>query len=268
MRRHDILHAMHERRRPHTYLEIGTRDGASLALSRTRSIAIDPAFAVKHEIKCDVALYRQTSDDFFAGPDPMEHFAGGPIDLAFIDGMHLVEFALRDFMNVERFAHPTSVIVMDDMLPRDVPEAARERVTKFWAGDVYKVYGVLRRLRPDLLCIPLDSAPTGLLVVLGADPDSRVLAESYDRLIAELVHPDPQPVPAEILQRSHAVPAQALLDSPILPLLSELRADGADRPTVLHRLTPLVTGLPRPAAARRRSHLGRARVRVRRLIGG
>src|SRR6185295_13014640 len=115
--RHQILATIHERLGPHHYLEIGTRDGASLALSRTRSVAIDPAFAVKHEIRCDVALYKQTSDEFFARPDPMEHFGSdGRIDLAFIDGMHLFEFALRDFMNVEQHATATSVIVFDDML--------------------------------------------------------------------------------------------------------------------------------------------------------
>src|SRR5262245_55953280 len=221
--RHQILAAIHERLKPRNYLEVGTRDGASLALSRARSIAIDPAFAIKHEIHCDVALCRQTSDEFFARPEPLEHFHGGRIDLAFIDGMHLFEFALRDFMNVERHAAPASVIVFDDVLPRDVPEAARDRVTKFWAGDVYKLLDVLHRLRPDLICLPLDSAPTGLLLVLGADPSSRVLPEAYHRIVADLVQPDPQDVPVEVLRRTGTVSPQGLLDSPVLPLLAELR---------------------------------------------
>jgi hypothetical protein len=266
--RHQILSAIHERLHPRHYLEIGTRDGASLALSRARSVAIDPAFAVKHEIRCDVALYRQTSDEFFARPDPLEHFGSGRIDLAFIDGMHLFEFALRDFMNVERHADPTSVIVFDDMLPRDVPEAARERVTKFWAGDVYKMLGVLAELRPDLICLPIDSAPTGLLVVLGADADSRVLSEAYDRIVADLVQPDPQDVPPEVLHRTGTVSPQGLLDSPVLPLLAQLREARADRATVLEGLAPLVADLPRASPSWRVPHLGGARNAVRRLLRG
>ena len=39
------------------------------------------------------------------------------MDLAFVDGMHLAEYALRDVLAVERFTLPTSVIVLDDMLP-------------------------------------------------------------------------------------------------------------------------------------------------------
>ena len=59
-----------------------------------------------------------------------DHYRGGTrLDLVFVDGMHLFEFALRDFMNVERHADWWSVIVFDDILPRDVDEAARERHT-------------------------------------------------------------------------------------------------------------------------------------------
>lgn len=266
--RHQILAAIHERLQPRNYLEVGTRDGASLALSRARSIAIDPAFAIKHEIHCDVALYRQTSDEFFARPAPMDHFDQGRIDLAFIDGMHLFEFALRDFMNVEQHAAPASVIVFDDVLPRDVPEAARDRVTKFWAGDVYKLIGVLRQHRPDLICLPLDSAPTGLLVVLGADGNSRVLPEAYHRIVADLVRPDPQDVPPEVLRRVETVTPQALLESPVLPTLAELREQDADRAAVVARLAPLVAALPRVTPPRRVPQLAGVRNTVRRLIRG
>ena len=83
--------------------------------------------------------------------------------------MHLFEYALRDFINVERFADWSSVIVFDDMLPRNVDEAARDRHTKMWTGDVYKVVPVLQKYRPDLTVIQVDTQPTGMAVVFDAD---------------------------------------------------------------------------------------------------
>ena len=139
MSRHDLLLGLHERTRPRTYLEIGVNTGASMALSRARSIGVDPLFKVDKPIHCDIQLIRAKSDDFFAGDHPLAHFDGIPVDLAFIDGMHLSEFALRDFINTEPLMADTGVVVFDDMLPRNGLEAARNRKTWSWAGDVYKV---------------------------------------------------------------------------------------------------------------------------------
>lgn len=244
MTRHEFLRRLHELARPRNYLEIGVNNGRSLALSRVPSIGVDPAFKITVPQRLDVNLVKATSDDFFARPDPIlhlrsgrnplrnlrrgrspfAHYRGGTtIDLAFIDGMHLFEFALRDFMNVERFTHWTSVIVFDDMLPRDVDEAARDRHTGEWAGDVFKVIPVLRQYRPDLTVIPVDTAPTGVLLVLGADPTSTVLKENYDEIVATWVTPDPQVVPVEILERRDAVSPEALLAAPIWPGLVRAR---------------------------------------------
>ncbi len=118
MRRHELLRQLHALLSPRTYFEIGVSNGASLTLSRTRSLGVDPYYAVKRGVQCDLKLVRETSDEFFASVDPFAHFGGQPFDLAFIDGMHLAEYALRDFINTERHAHPASVIVLDDMLPR------------------------------------------------------------------------------------------------------------------------------------------------------
>ena len=166
------------------YLEIGVNDGRSLAFSRVPSIAIDPAFKVTTPLRADIQLARATSDAYFAGKDPLGHLksarnpvknlrrgrplfadyrGGTTLDLAFIDGMHLFEYALRDFTNVERFADWSSVIVFDDMLPRNVDEAARDRHTGVWTGDVYKVVPVLQQHRPDLTVIQVDTEPTGML---------------------------------------------------------------------------------------------------------
>jgi hypothetical protein len=227
--RHEFMAALHERLAPRSYLEIGVNDGRSLTLSRAPSIAVDPAFKVTSEVHCDLQLVRATSDDFFAGADPVAHLPGGVIDLGFIDGMHLSDFALRDFINVERFTTWTSVVVLDDMLPRSVSEAARDRHTGAWAGDVYKVAEVLRRQRPDLVCLPVDTEPTGVVVVFGADASNRTLPDAYDDLHAELVVADPQKVPAEVLSRSGSVDPEQLLAADVWKHLVAARDAGDAR---------------------------------------
>jgi hypothetical protein len=195
--------------------------------SRTRSIGVDPAFAVQRELLCDLHLVRTTSDEFFARAHPLAHFDEPVADLAFIDGMHLAEYALRDFINTERFTHATSVIVIDDMLPRNVAEADRDRgrprKDPGWAGDVYKVLGPLRDLRPDLVCLEVDTEPTGTVVVLLPDAESTALLSAYDDLVEAFVEPDPQHVPDEILTRSRALDPEELLAAPIWDDLRRLR---------------------------------------------
>jgi hypothetical protein len=228
--RHEFLREIHKRYAPRSYLEIGVNKGESLALSRSPTIAIDPAYAITAEVSCDLALVRATSDDFFAANERLSRFPDGCVDLAFVDGLHLFEFALRDFMNVECRSRWTSVVVFDDVLPRNVREASRERGGMLaWTGDVFKMWDVLRRYRPELLMIPVDVKPTGVLVVLGADPASRVLAERYNDIVAENVYPDPQRVPEAVLRREGAVDPRSFLDSQVWALLSEARERGTTR---------------------------------------
>lgn len=263
MRRHEFLAEIHARYRPRNYLEIGVSKGDSLRLSRVPTIGIDPVFKVVRPLRCDLQLVRATSDAFFARRDPIRHLrsgrnplknlrrgrppfahyrGGNVVDFAFIDGLHLFEFALRDFMNAERFAGPGSVIVLDDIYPRTVDEAARNRHTSDWTGDVYKIIDVLRRHRPDLIVLPMDTTPTGVLVVLGADSNSRTLASSYDSIVAEQVRPDPQSVPQEVLQRSSAIDPRRFLGSPILPFVASLRSSAA-RTSRMRRLRQLAAEL-------------------------
>jgi predicted O-methyltransferase YrrM len=227
--RHELLTALHQQLQPRTYLEIGVHTGSSLALSRTTSIGVDPAYTITKEIACDVQLHRTTSDEFFSRPDPVAFFDGVPVDLAFIDGMHLAEAALRDFMNVERHMSHAGVVVLDDMLPRNSLEAARNRRTAAWAGDVFKVAGILRTYRPDLTITPVNASPTGTVVVLGLDPTSRVLNDNYDAVLAVCLAPDPQVVPVEVLTRTHAVDPVTFMASPVWAGLVELRTKTVNR---------------------------------------
>lgn len=198
-----------------------------MTLSRTRSIGVDPAFRIDQELHCDLQLVRGTSDEFFAREDPVAHFDVPVVDLAFVDGMHLAEYALRDVINVERHTHPASVIVIDDMLPRSIEEADRDqgraRSGPSWAGDVYKILEPLRALRPDLVCLEVDTRPTGTVLLLNPDAGSTALLEAYDDLVEAFVVPDPQSVPEEILDRRRAVDPEQLLAEPFWPELARLR---------------------------------------------
>lgn len=247
MRKHQLLGALHRKLRPRTYFEIGVRKGVSLGLSRVPSVGVDPYYQVTDELHCDVHLVRTTSDEFFARKHPFAHFEEPVVDLAFIDGMHLSEFALRDFINTERFCHPGSVIVIDDVLPRNVVEAGRGRVGSAvggaWAGDVYKVIDVLRRHRPDLVLLEMDTKPTGTLVVLLPDASDRSLAAAYDAEVPDLVVPDPQVVPEWALSRTRVRSPKALLTAPIWGALRAARELAPDRARATVRAACVGAGL-------------------------
>jgi predicted O-methyltransferase YrrM len=233
-----FLESVHRQLAPERYLEIGVRNGVSLSLARCRAVGIDPAFSITAELDGDVALFRTSSDEFFARRNPLAATGGLPFDLCFIDGLHLFEFALRDFINAERHSAAKSVIIFDDVLPRSVDEAARVRHTNAWTGDVYPIIEVLARYRPELTVLPVGTHPTGLLLVMGLNPGNTVLADNYPRIVAEFRRPDPQPVPASLMDRLTVMPPQRVLDSSFWSVLSsatwksplpELRAALADR---------------------------------------
>lgn len=221
-----FLAELHRRLAPRAYLEIGIRNGFSLAEAHCRAVGIDPAYSITAELDTDVALFRTTSDEYFARPEPLAPTGGTPFDLTFIDGLHLFEFAFRDFVNAERHSSSRGVIVFDDVLPRSIDEAARQRHTDGWTGDVYGMVEVLARYRPDLVVIPVGTHPTGLLLVTALDPSDTTLPDRFDEIMAEFRRPDPQPVPPLLLDRLTVLPPERLLESDVLDVIA-----GAEEPT-------------------------------------
>lgn len=226
MTRYEFLAGLHAKLQPRTYLEVGVNKGRSLSLSRCRTIGVDPAFQIETELHCDLDLIKKSSDDFFNQQNPTAHLNGLPVDLGFIDGMHLSDYALRDFINLEPFTTPTSIVVFDDVLPRNPLEAARSRLTGAWAGDVYKVPEVIAGRHEGALVIFVNTEPTGTAVVLGLDPASTALAEAYDEELPYLQRHDPQSPPDSYMNRSVAVDPVVLLDSPGWRILVDARDDG------------------------------------------
>ena len=187
-----VLARIHRHLRPRTYLEIGVSRGESLAcvLPQTQVLGIDPAPNLARPPPANVRIYRETSDDFFARYVPSAELGGQPVELAFIDGMHHFEYALRDFINVERACCASSVILMHDCYPLDERTARREQVTGFWSGDIWRQMLLLRTHRPDLVVRTIATPPTGLGIVLNPDPTSQLLAERVEELIGEYLAKD------------------------------------------------------------------------------
>jgi hypothetical protein len=233
---HEFMAQVHERLRPDTYLEIGVRHGESLAQARCPSVGIDPAFDLTEQLSEEVSLFEQTSDEYFQRPDPLEPLGGRPISLALIDGMHLVEYVLRDFINVEPRARWSSVVVIDDVLPRRSNEATRERSTRFWTGDVYKIADILTRQRPDLTCVKVDTLPTGVLMILGLDPDNGVLRERYEQLAARAIGADKRGVPGSVLKRKGALSPETVLSAAFWSFLHDAAARELPREQGVARL--------------------------------
>jgi hypothetical protein len=208
-----FLTSVHELLKPRHYLEVGVREGRSLALAKCPAVGLDPFYGITAELSNQVTLFRTTSDEYFSRPDPLAVTGGEPFDLSFIDGLHLFEFAFRDFVNAEKHSSPNGVIIFDDVLPRTIDEAARHRITQSWTGDVYPMLAVLARYRPELVVLPVSTQPTGLLLVFGLDPHNTVLTDNYDAIMAEYRHEDPQPVPDQFFDRQIMIPPERVLAS-------------------------------------------------------
>jgi hypothetical protein len=252
---HDFLAQVHARLEPETYLEIGVRNGRSLTLARGASAGIDPTIELQYELAPTVTLFEETSDDYFARGEVLEPLGGQPIALALIDGMHLVEYVLRDFIGVEKHSLWSTVVVIDDVLPRRASEATRERGTRFWTGDVYKIADILARDRPDLTCLKVATEPTGVLLVLGLDPASTVLAESYERIARRAQRDGRRGAPTDVLLRRDALDPDAVLGAAFWSLLHDAREHALPRERGLEELrASLERDLDLPS-----SHAGRWR---------
>lgn len=192
------LSQLHKTLLPKIYFEIGTATGLSLNIAACESVAVDPFFQLKQDVlgmKPRLLLIQKTSDDFFNN-DAMFVFRNSKIDMAFLDGMHLFEYALRDFINTEKHMASNGIIVLHDCLPPDIYIACRNRGSEFhklskkpawWTGDVWKIVVILKRYRPDLIIEVYDSAPTGLVIVRKPDPKSMILQYKYNDLVSEFM---------------------------------------------------------------------------------
>lgn len=240
----EVLSALHEALEPRAYLEIGVRNGRSLQLARCPALGVDPEPEIKVPLPPTTEVLRMTSDDFFElEQDRLRSLAP---DLVFIDGMHLFEFALRDFMNVEKLLGPDTVVVIDDVFPNHPAQATRQRSTRVWTGDVWRLLRLLQTARPDLAMVALDTAPTGLLVIAGLNADQRTLWQRYNPVVRG-AHSKPEDPPAPFLRRQGAIEPAG---EPLAAVLQALKRFRRPPPEGISReaLRAAFAGLQGPAA--------------------
>jgi len=195
----DFLPALAAKRDVMRYLEIGVFEGHLLSRIPTETaVGVDPNFQLKYDVtqtKKRVHLHRIGSDAFFADASAVLTIGGAP-DLAFLDGLHVFEYLLRDFYNTESICNKRSLIAIHDCLPLSAGMAHRDSVesskltagTKFagaWAGDVWKLIPILHKYRPELKIVCVDAPPTGVVFVTGLDPSSTILRDRYLEIVRE-----------------------------------------------------------------------------------
>lgn len=205
--RHEFLTELHKVVQPRRYLEVGVQYGHSLKLAAAAdtAVGIDPVpqcMAVGNQ-----SIFSMTSDEYFMYHMPPEE----TVDLAFIDGSHVFEDALRDFINVELHSHPSTVVVFDDMLPQTTEMANRQMVPGHWTGDVWKLHKIITLQRPELQCLLVDTEPTGTMVVTGLRRTDQALPMTYPQILDQYL--TVTEVPEVTRDRRFAVPAEVALNS-------------------------------------------------------
>jgi hypothetical protein len=192
-----VQEALRRRAKP-LYLEIGVSHGLAFQrISADEKIAVDPAFRISArsrklaESKArETHYFETTSDAFFA--DQAALIERG-IDVAFIDGLHTYEQALRDIVNAAEHLRDDGVIVVHDCNPKHAsiafPAASNEDFRAqhrwwdlirsqngwlyygAWSGDVWKAIVNLRSTRKDLRVAVLD-CDFGVGIIRKGSPES------------------------------------------------------------------------------------------------
>lgn len=172
---------------PATYLEIGVESGQSLQFAQapTRAVGVDPALEIVHSQKNWVKLFKLTSEDFFLTQNVQKVFEAASLSMTFIHGRHHFDQALKDFINVERCSSAGTVVLISGIFPVIPVSAQRERTTKFWVGDTWKIMWILNKYRPDLKIVAIPTAPSGLGVITNLDSKNSNLQKDLGLIIQE-----------------------------------------------------------------------------------
>ena len=169
---YEVLRWLHDDLKPERYLEIGVGYGHSLTLAMPPTIAlgVDPFPEVDQCWRTEARVLTMPSAEFFSKHSLAEFLGVNRFSLAFVDGLHEFEQAIDDIFNLEAYAQPESLIAVHDTIPLDEKTSSRQRRSKFYTGDVWKVIPFLKQCRPDLEFATVWTGPSGLTLIRRLDP--------------------------------------------------------------------------------------------------
>jgi len=191
MKRLEVIQKIINAKNARTYLEIGVSSGnVFLRIKARHKIAVDPNFRIskrkklkwmiKNGYNISAKFHETTSDDFFENEPPVNG-----LDVAFVDGLHTYEQALKDVNNALDHMNEHGVVIMHDCNPPHeaaaYPATSREDAaslnlpgwTEEWSGDVWKAVCHLRSFRKDLDVFVLD-CDVGLGIVTFGQPEDHL----------------------------------------------------------------------------------------------
>ena len=135
------------------YLEIGIENGYGYKLvhfNNKKGVDPDPKYI-------DDTIYKLTSDQYFE-----QLKQGTKMDVIFIDGMHQVEYIVRDINNSINILNDNGTIFIDDIIPFNYDEQLKipkknyieNNILKYgepWTGDIWKtIYYILLNNKNDI----------------------------------------------------------------------------------------------------------------------
>lgn len=140
------------------YLEIGLFSGKTFeAVNAKEKVGVDPKPRFwRLPVPSGIRVWKSTSKEFF------ENYDGQFFDLILLDGLHEAWETYCDLVASLRFLNPGGGIMIDDVLPSDLPSALpnpdesrqgkeREGITHHrWYGDVWKLGALLVERYPTL----------------------------------------------------------------------------------------------------------------------
>ena len=180
------LERLHATLLPEVYFEIGVAGGQSLCFARppTRVIGVGPKPTLEAALKTETHIFCETSDEFFDSSKLETLLAGRPIDLGFVTAVGTFQQLLKDFIHTEAHCGPRSVVLLHNTLPLPGTSQGADRLGKSATCDVWKTVVCLKHFRPDLDIFTIAAPWTGLTIVTGLDPASRLLTTKFDEVVS------------------------------------------------------------------------------------